>query len=43
MLDKGNGNIEAVPMELSVPQFYQFVQDMEKAKHIIDIMAGASE
>jgi len=41
MLDKGNSKVEAVPMELTVPQFYKFVQDMEKAKQIIDIMSGA--
>jgi len=38
MIDKGDGKVEAVPMELSVEQFYQFIQDMEKAKHIMNIL-----
>eukprot|EP00296_Roombia_truncata_P001257 JP437002.1.p1 GENE.JP437002.1~~JP437002.1.p1 ORF type:complete len:196 (-),score=50.33 JP437002.1:73-660(-) len=31
VLDKGNGK-ETVVMELTLPQFYQFLQEMEKAK-----------
>ena len=55
VLDKGNGQLESVPMggwscrgatdfcalwcvELSIAQFYQFLQEMEKAKSIIDFL-----
>jgi len=32
VLDKGNNKKETVHMELTLPQFYQFVNDMEEAK-----------
>merc|ERR1712166_120473 len=38
VLDKGNGELEHVPMELSISQFYSFLQEMEKAKSIIDFL-----
>eukprot|EP00658_Telonema_sp_P-2_P078825 TRINITY_DN7479_c0_g1_i2.p1 TRINITY_DN7479_c0_g1~~TRINITY_DN7479_c0_g1_i2.p1 ORF type:complete len:205 (-),score=55.95 TRINITY_DN7479_c0_g1_i2:316-930(-) len=38
VLDKGNGDLETVPLELSISQFYHFLQEMEKAKSIIDFL-----
>jgi len=32
VLNKGNNNFEHVSMELSLPQFYQFLKEMEKAQ-----------
>ena len=39
VIDKGNGQREDVFMELSVPQFYEFMADMEKAKTHIDFLS----
>lgn len=36
VLDKGNGNKENVHMEMTLPQFYEFVAQMEKAKSQLD-------
>uniref|UniRef100_A0A6U6CFY0 COMM domain-containing protein n=1 Tax=Guillardia theta TaxID=55529 RepID=A0A6U6CFY0_GUITH len=37
-LDKGNGAIETTNMELSLPQFYEFLQEMEKAKAAMEFL-----
>lgn len=36
VLDKGNDQKENVHMELTLPQFYQFLNDMEQAKANLD-------
>lgn len=40
VLDKGDKK-EAVNMELSLPQFYEFVHEMEKAKSSLELFHGA--
>mmetsp|Transcript_36639 Transcript_36639/g.82573 ORF Transcript_36639/g.82573 Transcript_36639/m.82573 type:complete len:202 (-) Transcript_36639:92-697(-) len=37
-LDKGNGAIETTNMELSLPQFYEFLQEMEKARAAMEFL-----
>ena len=39
VVDRGNGQREDIFMELSLPQFYQFMGDMEKAKTYIDFLS----
>lgn len=36
VLDKGNNTFEDVYMELSLPQFYEFLREMQKAKSNLD-------
>lgn len=36
VLDKGNNKLESVFMELTLPQFYQFLKDMEQAKSSLE-------
>ena len=40
VVDKGNGLREDVFMELTLPQFYEFMADMEKAKTYVDFLAS---
>jgi len=39
VIDAGNGAFEEVFMELTLPQFYDFLADMEKAKSHIDLLS----
>ena len=36
VLDKGSGSLETHYMELTLPQFYEFIHEMEKAKASLD-------
>jgi COMM domain containing 7 len=40
VVDKGEGKREDVFMELTLPQFYDFMADMEKAKTYIDFLSN---
>jgi hypothetical protein len=42
VIDKGSGVRENVLMELSLPQFYDFLSQMEKAKTFVDFLAGSA-
>uniref|UniRef100_A0A7S2DBL4 COMM domain-containing protein n=1 Tax=Octactis speculum TaxID=3111310 RepID=A0A7S2DBL4_9STRA len=39
VIDRGNGSREDVFMELSLPQFYEFMADMEKVKSYMDFLS----
>eukprot|EP01120_Amphizonella_sp_Union-15-10_P011787 TRINITY_DN5099_c0_g1_i1.p1 TRINITY_DN5099_c0_g1~~TRINITY_DN5099_c0_g1_i1.p1 ORF type:complete len:201 (+),score=38.18 TRINITY_DN5099_c0_g1_i1:94-696(+) len=39
VLDKGDNKTFTEPLELSLPQFYQFLSEMEKAKASLDLFA----
>ena len=38
-VDKGGGHREATTMQLSLPQFYDFIQEMEKAKASMEFLS----
>ena len=40
VIDRGNGRHEDVFMEMSLPQFFQFMADMEKAKTHLDFLSS---
>ena len=40
VVDKGRGEREDVFMELTLPQFYEFMADMEKAKTYTDFLSS---
>ena len=42
VVDKGAGVTEDVFMELSLPQFYDFLSQMEKAKTYVDFLSASS-
>ena len=39
VINKGNDDIENVHMELSLPQFYSFMHEMEKAKAGLELLS----
>ena len=39
-IDRGAGRTEASTMELTLPQFYDLLQEMEKAKAAMDFLAA---
>lgn len=42
VLDKGSGEAEPVFCELTLPQFYELLSELERAKAYVDLMAGAA-
>jgi len=42
VLDKGGGKAEPVFCELTLPQFYDLLSELERAKAYVDLMAGAA-
>jgi len=40
VVDKGNNTTENIYMELTLPQFYEFLQEMQKAKANLEIFSG---
>ncbi len=42
VVDKGAGRTEDVFMELSLPQFYDFLSQMEKARTYVDFLSSSS-
>ena len=40
VIDKGAGDTEDVHMELTLPQFYEFLGQMEKAKSHVDMLSA---
>ena len=41
VVDLGSGAREDVFMELTLPQFYEFMADMEKAKTMVDFLSSS--
>lgn len=39
IIDKGNNETEAVCMELTLPQFYSFLHEMEKARADLELLS----
>lgn len=39
VLDKGNKELENVCLELTLPQFYSFLHEMEKAKASLELLS----
>eukprot|EP00640_Fibrocapsa_japonica_P009879 CAMPEP_0113943842 /NCGR_PEP_ID=MMETSP1339-20121228/28589_1 /TAXON_ID=94617 /ORGANISM="Fibrocapsa japonica" /LENGTH=76 /DNA_ID=CAMNT_0000948813 /DNA_START=119 /DNA_END=349 /DNA_ORIENTATION=+ /assembly_acc=CAM_ASM_000762 len=39
LVSKGNGKVEDLLMELTLPQFYQFLAQMENAKASLDFVS----
>jgi hypothetical protein len=42
VVDKGAGRTEDVFMELSLPQFYDFLSQMEKARTYVDFLSSST-
>jgi len=41
VIDLGSGKREDIFMELTLPQFYEFMADMEKAKTMVDFLSSS--